>query len=809
MDDGADASPDPGLDSSTQNPGRQAETMFIDSGLLSFVLIARFHQTPVTPEGIRHQYAPLPDDLGRPAPLGDIELLRAAKDIGFRARKMVLRPDEIDNAALPLIARQKDGGYFILVRALSGEKRKSAFTAAEKDECDCGDDCKCGGHRSKKEDGAGCGCGKENGDKKEDGCRCGHERKQEAESYLVHRFLPKPGPGKLSRAELEEIWDGDAILMTPRRSPLFGLHREFNLKWFIPSLIKYRKYFGEVLMASLFLQLFGLITPLFFQVVMDKVLVHKALTTLDVLAIGFLAASVFEVILGGLRNYLFSHTTTRVDVELGARLFNHLTSLPLAWFQARQAGQSVARVRELDTLRNFITSTALTLVIDLGFTFVYFGVMWYYSPALTLVVLGSIPLYVILSLVITPVLKHRLDMKFQYGAANQSFLVEAVTGVETIKSLAVEPQMQRRWENMLAHYVNANFRTQNLGQMAGQTAQFIQKTTTLLIIWLGASRVMNGELTMGQLIAFNMIAGRISGPILKLTQLWQDFQQAGISLKRLGDILNTPRESGTSPDRGSLPEVKGEVRFENVNFRYRPDAPTVLADMNIAVRPGQVVGLVGRSGSGKSTLAKLVQRLYVPESGRVLVDGVDLALVDTSWLRRNIGVVLQENFLFSGSVRENIALSDPGMPLDRVVKAAQLAGAHEFILELPQGYDTEVGERGCNLSGGQRQRLAIARVLTGNPRILIFDEATSALDYESERIIQQNMNSICRGRTVFIIAHRLSAVRNAHVIYVLDKGRVAEAGPPAALMARKGLYYHLVKSQESFVAPEGEQHKAG
>ena len=382
-------------------------------------------------------------------------------------------------------------------------------------------------------------------------------------------------------------------------------------------------------------------------------------------------------------------------------------------------------------------------------------------------------------------------------------------GVETIKSLAVEPQMQRRWENMLAHYVNAGFRTQNLGQIAGQTAQFIQKTTTLLIIWMGATRVMEGDLTMGQLVAFNMIAGRVSGPILKLTQLWQDFQQAGISLKRLGDILNTPRESAVAADRGSLPDVKGEVRFEHVNFRYRPDAPTVLSDLNITVKPGQVIGLVGRSGSGKSTLTKLVQRLYVPEAGRVLVDGADLALVDTSWLRRNIGVVLQENFLFSGSVRENIALSDPGMTLDRVVKAAQLAGAHDFILELPQGYDTEVGERGGNLSGGQRQRLAIARVLTGNPRILIFDEATSALDYESERIIQENMASICRNRTVFIIAHRLSAVRNAHVIYVLDKGRVVEAGSPMALMAKKGLYYHLVKSQENFAAEPDEKHRAG
>jgi subfamily B ATP-binding cassette protein HlyB/CyaB len=488
-------------------------------------------------------------------------------------------------------------------------------------------------------------------------------------------------------------------------------------------------------------------------------------------------------------------------VEQGARLFNHLTALPLAWFQARQAGQSVARVRELDSLRNFITSTALTLVIDLGFTFVFFGVMYFYSPTLTLIVLASIPLYVLLSVFITPILKHRLDKKFQYGAANQSFLVEAVTGVETIKSLALEPQMQKRWENMLASYVTSSFRAQNLGQMAGQVASFIQKLSTLLIIWFGAHQVMNGDLTVGQLVAFNMIAGRVSGPILKLTQLWQDFQQAGISLKRLGDILNTPREPGMDPGRGSLPELKGEVHFEHVRCRYRPDGPVVLEDMQINIHRGEIIGLVGRSGSGKSTLAKLIQRMYVPESGRVLVDGVDLALVDTAWLRKSIGVVLQENFLFSGTVRENIALSDPGLPMDRIVQAAKMAGAHDFIMELPEGYDTPVGERGGSLSGGQRQRLAIARVLTGDPRILIFDEATSALDYESERVIQDNMGAICRGRTVFIIAHRLSAVRLANRIFVLDKGRMVEGGTPKDLMEQKGFFYKMVQSQNQAMAP--------
>lgn len=737
------------------DPAESSTPPVVDTGLMALVLVARFHQVPVTPEGLRHQYSPSPEALGKPGVFGDIEILKAAKDLGFRAKTSRVVPSKLQNAVLPLLAKHKDGGYFILVQLVTEPPTPSAIPSDAPDVSDA------------------------------------------APVFLAHMLSPQPGARKFSETELAEIWDGDAILITPRRTPFFGAHREFNLKWFLPALHKYRRLFGEVLLASFFLQLFGLVTPLFFQVVMDKVLVHKALTTLDMLAIGFLAASVFESILGGIRNYLFSHTTTRVDVELGAKLFNHLESLPLAWFQARQAGQSVARVRELDSLRNFITSTALTLVIDLGFTFVFFGVMWYYSPTLTLVVLGSIPCYVALSLVITPILRHRLDKKFEYGAANQSFLVEAVTGVETIKSLAVEPQMQRKWENMLAHYVTASFRTQNLGQMAGQTAGFIQKLTTLLIIWIGANRVMEGDLSMGQLIAFNMIAGRVSGPILKLTQLWQDFQQAGLSLKRLGDILNTPKESGAAPDRGSLPKMRGEVRFENVRFRYRTDSAAALDELNLLVKPGQVVGLVGRSGSGKSTLAKLIQRLYVPEAGRVLVDGVDLALVDSAWLRRHIGVVLQENFLFSGTVRENIALADPGMSLEQVVRAAKLAGANDFILELPQGYDTQVGERGGNMSGGQRQRLAIARVLTGDPRILIFDEATSALDYESERIIQENMGAICKGRTVFIIAHRLSAVRHADMICVLEKGRIVENGSPGELLAKRGFYYNLVKSQES------------
>lgn len=597
-------------------------------------------------------------------------------------------------------------------------------------------------------------------------------------------------PRTITSIELTEFWSGDLILVT-KRSLLPGMSGKFDISWFIPAIVKHKKLLGEVLLASFFIQLFALITPLFFQVIIDKVLVHRGLTTLDVLALGLLAISVFDVVLNGLRTYLFSHTTNRVDVILGSTLFRHLTSLPIAYFQCRQVGTTVARVRELETIRNFITGSALTLVIDLFFTVVFFVVMYFYSPTLFWVVLGSIPFYIVLSVFVTPILRRRLDEKFKRSAENQAFLVESVAGVETLKASAVEPQMQRRWEEQLAGYVSASFRSQNLGNIASQVAQFINKVVTVLILWFGARLVITGHLSVGQLIAFNMLAGRVSSPILRLVQLWQDFQQASLSIERLGDILNTPTEPGHNPNRTILPQIKGHVQFEHVSFRYHPDQPQVLNNINLTVNPSEVIGIVGRSGSGKSTLAKLVQRLYVPESGRILIDGVDLSLVQSAWLRRQVGVVLQENYLFSRSVKDNIALADPGIPVGRVIEAAKLAGAHAFILELPEGYDTKIEEQGRNLSSRQKQRIAIARALLTNPRILIFDEATSALDYESESIIQGNMRAIVNNRTVFIIAHRLPTVRNADRIIVIDKGRIIEQGNHETLIKHGGLYAKL------------------
>lgn len=725
----------------------------MDTGLNCLVAMAKFHQISADQAQLQHQFG-LVDEM-----FSDTQILQAAKAISLKAKAIQPKAGDIKNDLLPAIAKAADGSYFIIAR-ISHDYKKNA----------------------------------DNIDKSAVNPSVEKEKESLETRFLIHD-LRESSPKTITETALAEYWTGELILVTRRAGLAQSLQQKFDISWFIPSLIKYRKLFFEVIIASFFIQLFALVTPLFFQVVMDKVLVHRGFTTLDVLAIGFFIVVVFEAFLGGFRNYLFSHTTNRVDVALGSRLFKHLMALPMSYFESRQVGQNVARVRELDTIRNFITGTALTLVIDLFFVFVFIAVMWFYSSALTWVVLATIPAYVLLSLFITPILRHRLNEKFKHGAANTAFLTESMTGIGTVKSMAVEPQMSRKLEEHLSSYVHASFKSQNLNNVANQVAGLINKLMTLGIIWLGAHLVINGELSVGQLVAFNMLAGRVSGPILKLVQLWQEFQQAGISIERLGDILNTPRESGFNPNRSRLPSLQGDVTFDHIKFRYKPDAPVVIHDLSLQVKAGEVIGIVGRSGSGKSTITKLVQRLYVPESGRLLIDGVDLSMVDTVWLRRQIGVVLQENFLFNRTVRENIALVDPAVSMERVIHAAKMAGAHEFIVEMAEGYDTMIGEQGSNLSGGQRQRLAIARALINNPRILIFDEATSALDYESERLIQDNMAQICQGRTVFVIAHRLTAVRHCDRIFVMDKGSIVEQGSHEQLLDENGYYAKLYSYQ--------------
>jgi ATP-binding cassette, subfamily B, bacterial HlyB/CyaB len=591
-------------------------------------------------------------------------------------------------------------------------------------------------------------------------------------------------------AVFETHWTGELILITSRAA-LAGALAKFDFSWFIPSLVKYRRLLGEVLVVSLFLQLFALVSPLFFQVVMDKVLVHRGVSTLDVLVIGLTVVVLFESLLTTLRTYVFSHTTSRIDVELGARLFRHLLQLPLAYFQARRVGDSVARVRELENIRSFLTGNSLTLVLDVVFSMIFIAVMLIYSAPLTLIVLVSLPLYLALSLTLVPILHARLNEKFARGAENQALLVEAVTGIQTVKASALEPAMAKRWDDQLAAYVSASFKTQTLASYGHEGINLIGKLVSAATLWYGARLVMDQQLSVGQFVAFNMFAQRVAQPIMRMAQMWTDFQQTGISMARLGDILNTRTEVPPMA-AAQLPPLKGRIQFDQVTFRYRPEAPPVLHTLSLEVKAGEVIGIVGRSGSGKSTLTKLVQRLYTPEQGRVMVDGIDISLIDAAQLRRQIGVVLQENLLFNRSVRENIAITDPAAPIEAVMHAAQMAGAHEFISELPEGYDTIVGEQGSSLSGGQRQRIAIARALFTNPRVLIFDEATSALDYESEAIVQRNMAGICEGRTVIVIAHRLSSVRHAHRIIAMDKGQIVEQGSHDELLRLPdGLYARL------------------
>jgi ATP-binding cassette, subfamily B, bacterial HlyB/CyaB len=596
---------------------------------------------------------------------------------------------------------------------------------------------------------------------------------------------------------------GGQALLVARKIGGAGVDpRQFGMRWFLPTIWRYRRPLGHVLAASLFVQIFALTTPLFFQVVVDKVLTHRGYETLFVLVGGLVAIGMFDVALQYLRTYALSHTTNRIDVELGQRLFGHLLRLPISYFETRSTGQTVARVRELETIRNFLTGQALFSALDLLFAFVFVGVLFAYSWSLTLIVLAGIPFYVVIGFSVRPPLRELVKEKFNRGAASQQFLVETIVGVNTVKSAAVEPIMRAQWEEKLAAYVKTSFAAAMLGSGGQLAIQYISKLTTAALLLFGAKAVIDGELTVGGLVAFNMIASQAVQPILRLSQIWQDFQQVQISIERLGDILNTPPES-SSAARLLPPTPRGAIEFRRVGFRYRPGAPGVLKDVSLAIRPGETIGIVGPSGSGKSTLTKLVQRLYLPNEGQVLLDGADLNHVDPAWLRSHIGVVLQENLLFNRTVHENIAFANPAMPRARVIEIARLAGADEFIDKLPEGYDTLIEERGANLSGGQRQRIAIARALATNPRILIFDEATSSLDYESERIVQRNMRRIVKDRTVIIIAHRLAAVRGCDRIVGMADGRIVEVGSHAELLRRPGgLYAYLwgLQSQPAEIA---------
>lgn len=656
---------------------------------------------------------------------------KIAKEQGFKIKIKNLNIEKLSSYPLPCIAKRKNGGYVCILKIDTKKQEVLAY---------------------------------------EDGKK---------EPYII----------KFSSYEQE--FDKKSIVL---KHKVFNDHIKFGFGWFYAQILHYKKIVGEILIASFIIQLFGLVTPLFTQVVLDKVLVHHSLSTLNVIAFAFCAVIIFDLLLNLVRNYIFIHTTSKIDAKLGAKIFQHLISLPLVYFENRKVGNIIARVRELDQIREFIANKSVTVLLDLLFSVVFIAMMMLYSVKLALIAIAFVSIIALLYFFITPQLRRRLEDKFQMGAQSNAYLVESVTGMQTVKSLAIEGSMQRLWDDYLGKYVNSGFKLTNLSNNLSGISGALQKLMTLSILYFGVGLVIENKLSVGQLIAFQMFAGQFSAPIMRLVGLWNEFQQALLSVDRLGDILNSPPEQ-INDKAITLSHIEGRVLFDKVSFKYAPNSPLALKQLTLKVDPGKSIGVVGRSGSGKSTLTKLLQRLYLPNEGAIYVDGVDIRHVNPVWLRHNIGVVLQDNYLFSGSIKENIAFALPGVSMERIIQVSKIAGAHDFISELPEGYDTVVGERGSSLSGGQRQRVAIARALLSDPKILIFDEATSALDYESEKIIQDNLKMIKSGRTMFIVAHRLSTVRDCDEIIVMDRGNIVEHGSHDELMNLKG-YYHFLTSQQ-------------
>ncbi|MCU0524758.1 MAG: peptidase domain-containing ABC transporter [Elainella sp. Prado103] len=609
--------------------------------------------------------------------------------------------------------------------------------------------------------------------------------------------VPDLGIVRRKPADFIETWGehGEVLLVRPtKQTP----QKRFGLSWFLPSIRKHRKVLIEVFVASFFVQLFALANPLMIQVIIDKVIIQKSVDTLHVLGILLLVLAVFEAVLGSLRTYLFVDTTNRIDMSLGSEIIDHLLRLPLRYFEKRPVGELATRINELENIRQFLTGTALTVVLDAVFSVIYIIVMFIYSWVLTLVSLATIPLFVLLAVVASPLIRQQLRVKAERNAETQSYLVEVVSGIQTVKAQNMELRARWQWQSRYARYVSAGFKTVLTSTTAGSASNFLNQLSGLLVLWVGAYLVLQGDLTLGQLIAFRIIAGYVTQPLLRLAQLWQNFQEVGLSLERLSDIIDSAPEADELDRRNiPMPQIQGQVKFDDVSFRFGNSGPYQLNNVTLEFPAGSFIGIVGLSGSGKSTMMKLLPRLYELESGRILIDDYDISKVELYSLRQQIGIVPQDTLLFEGTIQENIALTCPDASAEEIIRAAQVAAAHDFIMGLPNGYNTRVGERGASLSGGQRQRIAIARTVLQNPTLLILDEATSALDYDSERRVCLNLADEFADRTVFFITHRLTTIRNADMIVLMDKGSPVEMGTHDQLMALRGRYFCLYQQQEA------------
>ena len=612
------------------------------------------------------------------------------------------------------------------------------------------------------------------------------------EGFLVQGARDEK-PHILKKSELSEFYQGEIIALKPYEKSYEPVTAKFDLGAFLPAFFENRTLVIEIILASLFIQVFALTTPLFMQVVIDKVMLHQGYDTLDVLALGLICVIIFETLLGGLRAYLFSHTSFRIDLGMGNDLFKKLIHLPLDYYRARQTGETAMRIREADNVRAFLTGSTIPTAIDLVFAVVFIIVMYLFSPTLTFIVLASLPFYLLISYISSPLLQKRLSEKSKLASDSQSFLVETVSSIETLKSMSSERNLQRKWEKKLSEFTKASFTANKLQMFSTQGTQLIQRAVMVATLYMGSLLVLKAELTVGGMVAFNMLSSRVGAPITNLFKLWQEFQQMRVSMERLRDIMEREEESqgGQSLDI----ELKGDIVLNQVSFHYPGQDGKALDDVSLEMKSNTITGVVGPSGSGKSTLVRLLQLLHLPDSGQITIDGLDISRLDVESVRSAIGVVLQDNQLFTGSVMDNIRLGDPLASDEAVINAAKIAGANTFIQSLPQAYDSLVGERGTMLSGGQRQKIAIARAIVRNPRILVLDEATSALDAESENYLMENIPALSKDKTIMIIAHRLSTVRQADQIIFLEEGKIFEKGTHIELMRKKGKYWRYYCQQ--------------
>ncbi len=705
------------------------------SGMICLALLAGHHGKPADPELLTHKSGL---KVGEEA--NWLLFQHLAKELGLRSRKVSGSFDKAltMQAVMPFLGRKKDGSWYIIagVREENDSPELAVVDPADK-----------------------------------------------GEKEGLYSFWNKQ--------DFDQRAEPDFLLIKPRFE-LNNPHRKFDLFWFVPFFYSLKGVFAQIAGAVAALTLLSLILPLFFQIVIDKVLPNETYNTLNVLGAGVCIAIIFNGGLEYLRNYLLLYATQKIDIKTAMATFAHLMRLPTDFFEGAPTGLLIKHMQQADNIRGFLSGRLFFTILDLLSLLVFIPFLLIYSSILTGIVIFFSVLMAIVAWVLVRPLQRKLNILYEAEGKRQSKLVEAIKGIHTIKALALEPSQEREWNNASAFAVKSQFEVGQISTIANAISHVLELLMNICVIWAGAFLVFNQTISIGALIAFQMLSGRVSGPLVQLVGLIHEYQQIALSVRMLGSVMNSPQEHPGGSGRG---QIRGQIEFDHVNFRYRPDLPDVLHDFNLKIKPGEVLGIVGKSGSGKSTLARLIQAINRPQSGIIRLENMDIREWDKTILRKGIGIVLQDNYFFQGTIRENISLGQPGANTANIIQAARMAGADEFVSKLPKGYETILEENAVNLSGGQRQRLAIARALLSNPSILILDEATSALDPESEGIIQQNLSLICQNRTVIIITHRLSMVRRADRILVLDNGKVAAIGPHHVLAHREGIYQSFWQQQ--------------